>query len=165
MRQAIIEEIPHLRRFARGLLRDVEAADDLVQDCIVRALTKEALYDPERSLRAWLFTLLRNLFVSRLRSARLRHERPLEEGDAEPGVAAGQTEQVLARQMLALLQRLPAEQREVLLLVSVEELTYRETAEILGIPPGTVMSRLARGREALRRLQQEADAPPLRRVK
>lgn len=167
MRGKIAEELPHLRRFARGLARDRDLADDLVQDCVERALRKEHLFDRSRELRPWLFQMLRNLFIN---SVRARRAGAVGGADAEALIAQqpapqNQVETLAVRQILDALQRLPAEQREVILLVCVEEMSYRATAEILDIPIGTVMSRLSRGREALRQIGGEREPPRLRRVK
>lgn len=161
-------EIPALRRYARALLRDAERADDLVQDCLERALAKQALWRPSGTLRAWLFTVMHNLHANQARGASRRpSELPLERAERH-GQAATQIDSVATRQVLAAFERLAADQRQVLLLVAVEGLAYREVAEVLGIPLGTVMSRLARGRERLRRLVDDGAGEPdssLRRVK
>jgi RNA polymerase sigma-70 factor (ECF subfamily) len=147
-RDAIVVQIPGLRRYARALTGDAGRADDLVQDTLERALTKWTLWRPG-NLRAWLFSIMHNVFVNQIRASQ-----PLDYvGDEDlPALATApkQEEALALRDLEAALQRLPAEQREVLLLVGLEELTYAETAKVLGIPPGTVMSRLSRGRERLR---------------
>lgn len=167
MRDRLAAEIPYLRRFARGLARDPVLADDLVQDCLERALAKERLYDPERNLRAWLYTILRNLFINRLRRERRFQSEPEESLENVPAgrVEGAQLETVLAGQVLAMAQALPTEQREILLLIAVEGLSYREAAEVVDAPMGTVMSRLSRAREALRTKMGEDAAPRIRRVK
>lgn len=156
-----------MRRFARGLARDADAADDLVQACLERALAKEALYDPQQSLRTWLFTILRNLFITTVRQR--RSFACADHGDAagprDVPLAPAQLDTVMLRQVFSALECLSDEHREVLLLVAVEELSYREAAEILGVPIGTVMSRLARARERLSSLLQENRQPHLKRVK
>lgn len=147
-RDAIVAEIPGLRRYARALTGDPGRADDLVQDTLERALTKWSLWRPG-NLRAWLFSIMHNVFVNQIRA-----NQPVDLlGDDDlPALATPpkQEEALALRDLEAALQRLPAEQREVLLLVGLEELTYAETAKVLGIPAGTVMSRLSRGRERLR---------------
>ena len=146
-------EIPRLRRYARALARDVAAADDLVQDCLARALGKLHLWQEGTDLRAWLFTILHNQYVNQVR-------RSVREGTA---VGLSETEPLLTRaphqgRRLELLDleraigKLPDEQRTVILLVGLEGMRYEDVAEILGVPIGTVRSRLSRGREALRRL-------------
>lgn len=158
--------IPHLRRYARALVRDAEQADDLVQDCLVRAMSRWHLWRPTGSLRAWLFTILHNLHVNAVaQRARRGHTVPLEtKGDHV--TPATQHEHVQLTEVVAALDHLPMDQRRLVVLVALEEFTYAEAAAIIGVPVGTVMSRLARGRETLRRLTDGRDAPPvLRRVK
>ena len=170
---AIERHIPALRRFAWALLRDGTAADDLVQDCLERALSRWHLRRAEGDLRAWLFTILHNLFLNGRRGAGRRGEVVPVEGDtgeAFADEAAGTAAESLLvwRDTLAGLAALPEEQRVVLLLVGVEDFSYEETARLLGVPLGTVMSRLSRGRARLHRLIEGEDAPArpaLRRVK
>ena len=167
MRDKLVGEIPYLRRFARGLARDRSRADDLVQECVERALTREHLYDPSRNLRTWLFTILRNLYLNKIRDERARpvvSEAKFDELLAAPP-GGSQFDVVLARQVLTAMEALSVEHREVLLLVAVEGLSYRETAEIIGTPTGTVMSRLARAREQLRIQIEGGPRSQIRRVK
>ncbi len=143
--------VPALRRYARGLLRDVTAADDLVQDCLERVVAhwhRRRNDDP----RAWVFAILHNLAVNRLRQKARRGEHlPFEKVDATLlSVMALQEDGLMGEDILRALDLLPEEQRSVLLLVSVEDLSYSQTAEILAIPIGTVMSRLSRARDRLR---------------
>lgn len=147
---AILACIPQLRRYARGLTGQRERADDLVQDTLERAWNRFSLWQRRGEVRAWLFALMHNLFIDRVRSPRGRLEEPA--GDALPDMAGGAapTDRLELRDLDRALQRLPAEQREVLLLVAVEELSYKDLAAILGVPLGTVMSRLSRAREGLR---------------
>jgi RNA polymerase sigma-70 factor, ECF subfamily len=158
-------EIPALRRYARFLLRDHEAADDLVQDTLLRAVSRVHLWRPG-NLRGWLFTILRNLHLNRRRDAGRRPTLlQLAEGD-EPRTADDQVSRVEVSEALAAFRRLSEEQREVMFLVVVQGLRYREAADLLGVQLGTVMSRLARARERLRQLVEEpGDVPHLRRVK
>jgi RNA polymerase sigma-70 factor (ECF subfamily) len=143
-------EIPALRRYARALLRDSVRADDLVQDCLERAVAKRGTWRRHGNLRAWLFTIMHNLHANQVRSlARRPAGLPLDQAP-EPSIAAGQIERVAANEVLAALELLGEDQREVLVLVAVEQLRYREVAEILDLPLGTVMSRLGRARETLR---------------
>jgi RNA polymerase sigma-70 factor (ECF subfamily) len=163
--------VPALRRYAVGLLRSRDEADDLVHDCLVRALDKLHTRRDENDIRTWLFTILHNLFISQMRRRRLR---PVPEAldeipESVHSQRPAQEDGLQWRDLLRDLERLPEEQRSVVLLVSVEDLSYAETAAVLGVPIGTVMSRLARGRERLRQLSS-ADAsadvrPALRRVK
>jgi RNA polymerase sigma-70 factor, ECF subfamily len=162
--------IPALRRYARGLLGDREDADDLVQDTLERALARWRQHREGASTRTWLFTILHNLAMDRLRR-RARHGRtePIE-GVSEEwlAVAPEQGAALARRDVLALIELLPEEQRSVLLLVGVEELSYAEAAAVLGAPQGTVMSRLSRARERLRRMmdgERPATTPALRVVR
>ena len=147
--------IPALRRYARALMRDRAAADDLVQDCLERAVSR---WHQRRdgSVRAWLFTILHNLAVTQFRqaTARGRHMPIDEAGEQELVSAAAQEQGLIFQDVLSKLAKLPEEQRAVLLLVAVEDLSYADAAEVLSVPVGTVMSRLSRARE---RLQQEMD--------
>src|SRR6476620_3092170 len=145
-------QIPQLRRYARALTGDAWAADDLVQDTLERACDRWALWKAGTDLRAWLFTLMHNLFIDGTRRAlRQSGQRVDIDGVArEMATPAGGAEQVLDLQRCLL--RRPAEQREVLLLVALQDLTYEEVAKITGTPVGTVMSRLSRARARLREL-------------
>ena len=164
------EHIPRLRRYARALTASREAADDLTQETLEHARRKRALWQPSGSLRAWLFTLMHRRFLNGIR--RLPHTDSLE-GD-EPATAAapslgGAEGRVVLAELQHALQALPAEQRAVVLLVGLEQFSYAETAQVLDVPIGTVMSRLSRGRERLRQLLDrgpDVAAPPaLKRVK
>jgi RNA polymerase sigma-70 factor (ECF subfamily) len=150
--------IPRLRRYARALAGERHAADDLVQDTLERALNKFHLWRPGSDLRAWLFAIMHNVFVNQLRARGARPEEPLDESFDVAAAAAGDRLEV--RDLDAALARLPVEQREVVLLVGLEELSYAEAARALGIPIGTVMSRLFRGRERLRALLAGAPSQP-----
>ena len=147
--------IPALRRYARALMRDRAGADDLVQDCLERAVSRW-YQRRDGDVRAWLFTILHNLAVSQFRKAasRGRHVAIDETNEDSFGEAASQEQKLIYQDVLAKLARLPEDQRAVLLLVAVEDLSYAEAAKMLGIPVGTVMSRLSRARE---RLQQEIE--------
>jgi RNA polymerase sigma-70 factor (ECF subfamily) len=163
IRDDIVAEVPRLRRYARVLLRNQSAADDLVQDCLERALSRLHLFRPGTNLRAWLFTIMHNLHVNT--AIRARREMPASNGDAasdcfDSAVPPAQSEGLAVRDMERALDRLTSEQRTVVLLVGVEGLTYAETASILEVPVGTVMSRLARGRERLRVLMNGEDPNP-----
>ncbi len=167
-RAALIEEqIPGLRRFACALLRgDREAADDLVQDTLERALSHWNLRRNQGNLRGWLYTILYNRFLSDQHRARRRgpHD-ALSEGTELPGIDGGQHSVLEHRDLLRAFAILPEEQRAVLLLVGVEDLSYQEAARVLGVPIGTVMSRLSRGRERLRHtMYGELDENPSRCV-
>jgi RNA polymerase sigma-70 factor (ECF subfamily) len=161
--------IPRLRRFARALTGSREAADDLTQDALERAWVKRDLWQPGTNLRAWLFAVMHGVFVNGT-----RRRRPTESLDAlaeaglesaDEGAAADSA--ILVGELRSALLRLPDEQRQVVLLVGLEQFSYAEAAEVLGVPVGTVMSRLSRGRERLRQLLEDGapDRHGLRRVK
>lgn len=145
-------EIPKLRRYARALAGDATRADDLVQSCLVRALEKSHLWQPGTDLRAWLCTILHNQHVNGVRRAVHRgNSIPLEHAELAMTVPPRQSAALLLRDLERAMNRLPEEQRQALLLVGLEGLRYEEVAMVLGIPVGTVRSRLSRGRELLRR--------------
>lgn len=151
--QSIEAEIPRLRRYARALARDVAAADDLVQDCLARALGKLHLWQEGTDLRAWLFTILHNQYVNQVRRA-VREGAAVGLSETEPLLtrAPHQGKRLELRDLERAMAKLPEEQRAVILLVGLEGMRYEEVAEVLDVPVGTVRSRLSRGREALRRL-------------
>ncbi len=146
---AIVGQIPALRRYARALTGDVWAADDLVQDTLERACHKWSLWTPGTDLRAWLFTLMHNLHASQLRRAPAPAV-DIDALEAEPAAMPTAADEPLDLQRCLLL--LPDEQRAVLLLAALEDLSYAEIGRVLGVPIGTVMSRLSRARERLRQL-------------
>jgi RNA polymerase sigma-70 factor, ECF subfamily len=158
-RQRIEAAIPALRRYARALTRDTETADDIVQDTLVRALRSEHLFH-DGDVRAWLYTILTNLNRNRLRSLSRRPTlTPIKDHDAAiTGPDTG------SRDIARALDDLAEDQRAALLLVVLEGLTYREVAEIQGVPIGTVMSRLARARMQIK-AYLDGERPALRRVK
>lgn len=158
--------IPALRRYARALTPSAEIADDLVQDCIERALRKSRLWQPKGALKSWLFTIMLNIYRNDLRSAK-RNIRlvQIDETMPEPSVPPPQGERLALAETAQALEQLPEEQREALLLVVLEGMSYIEAADILNIPKGTLMSRLGRARQTLRRLTGEAGSLPLRTVK
>jgi RNA polymerase sigma-70 factor (ECF subfamily) len=158
--------VPALRRYARALTRDADRADDLVQDCLERAIRKRALWRPTGPLQAWLFRMLLNIYRNDARGRRRRGPHvPLEAMPAEPSTPAGQYGHIALGELGRALDSLPSEPREALLLVVVEGTSYADAAAILGIPAGTLMSRLGRARAALRVLTGTADEPRLRTVK
>jgi RNA polymerase sigma-70 factor, ECF subfamily len=146
--------IPGLRRYAYALLRgDREGADDLVQDSLERALSCWHQRRTDGDLRGWIYTILYHRFVTDRRRQRrdLGHRSLTEILEAEqPGVEGGQEGALVHRDLMRGFAELPEEQRSVLLLIAVEDFSYREAARLLGLPIGTVMSRLSRGREHLR---------------
>ena len=161
--ESIVELIPRLRRYARALAGDRNAADDLVQDTLERAWSKLHLYRPGTDLRAWLFTVMHNVHVNRVRAA--RPTEPLEDEMPELAQRATQGDGLLVRDLERGIAALPLAQREVLLLVALEDLSYDQTARALGIPIGTVMSRLARAREKLRSMLHGKGGTKLQVVK
>lgn len=156
-RDAIVAEIPRLRRYARALTGNSAAADDLVQDTLERALNKWRFWQRERDLRPWLFSIMHNLHVDNC-----RHDARLVacDTDALPELPQRpeQDDALAVRDLDRALARLPLDQRAVLLLVGLEEMSYAEAGRALGIPQGTVMSRLSRARA---RLQAILDGEPM----
>ena len=158
--------VPALRRYARALTGDADVADDLVQDCLERAIRKSRLWHPTGPLRAWLFKILVNVYRNDLRRRRRRPDPiPLDTMSAEPHAAAAQDGRLALAETARALQYLTDDQREALLLVGLEGLSYRDAAHVLGIPVGTLMSRLGRARAALKDLTDRAGEPRLRTVK
>lgn len=145
-------QIPRLRRYARSLVHDVSAADDLVQETLARGLAKLHLWQQGTNLRAWLFTILHNQYVNRVRHE-IRVGNPVSIEDvALPGLPPDQEAGLTLRDLERALAQLPEEQRSVILLIGLEAMLYVDVAKVLGIPVGTVRSRLSRGRNTLRRL-------------
>jgi RNA polymerase sigma-70 factor (ECF subfamily) len=157
-RGAILAELPRLRRYARALLRDRDEADDLVQDCIERALVRLDSWQSGDNPRRWLFTIMHHLFVDQLR--RVKRRGKMVELETAQGAAmsteASQLDSLAAREVMQALQAIAPDRRSALVLVAVEGLTYAEAATVLGVPAGTVMSRIARGREELRKELEES---------
>jgi RNA polymerase sigma-70 factor (ECF subfamily) len=157
--------LPRLRRYAHALRRQPEDADDLVQDTLERAWSRSALWPGVADMRSWLFSIMHNLHVDQLRRGRVETVE-LDEHTPEPPQPEPQAERLMLRDLDAGLAALPAEQREILLLVAVEGMSYAETAQTLGLPLGTVMSRLSRGRERLRaHLAGQVTLPGVARLK
>ncbi|MGC4025253.1 MAG: RNA polymerase sigma factor [Mesorhizobium sp.] len=157
-RTAILAEIPRLRRYARALLRGRESSDDLVQDTLERALTRMENWQTGDSPRRWLFTIMHHLFIDQTRRRNRRGEDAmlsLDDGEAL-GQRAHQQETAEAGEMLDILSALSPDRRAAIVLVGVEGFSYAEAAAMLGVPAGTVMSRVARGREEMRRLLDDS---------
>lgn len=164
--EALLEPlIPALRRYAYALVRDHDAADDLVQDTLERALSRWSLRRTDGDLRAWLFTIQRNLHVSALRQGQRRGAHVELDEATSPSTRAQQESGLEVQDILTTLDRLPEEQKSLLLLVGVEDFSYDDAAKIMGVPTGTVMSRLARGRQKLRAMLETGRTTLLRRVK
>jgi RNA polymerase sigma-70 factor (ECF subfamily) len=157
MRQSssIERHIIELRRYARALLGDPIEADELVQETLLRALARQHFWTRIRDLRAYLFSILHNAFVDRLASRRRIAKIDIEEMLPDLAQSGNQHAVVELRDVRRAMKMLPAEQREVVLLVGLQGLSYQQTANVLGVPIGTVMSRLARGRAALHQMMEE----------
>ena len=151
--RAIITELPRLRRYARAMLGDRAAADDLVQDTLERAWSRIAQWRAGSDLRAWLFGIMHNLRVDQLRRGFLPTH-SLDDDACEVPTRPTQSDRLEVMDLESALRQLPDDQREVLLLVALEEMSYAEIAAALAIPIGTVMSRLSRGRERLRQVME-----------
>jgi RNA polymerase sigma-70 factor (ECF subfamily) len=155
-------EIPRLRRYARALTRNAVRADDLVQETLVRALNKGHLWQPGTDLRAWLFTIMHNQIVNEIRRA-IRDDATVDLENCS-AILTATTDPTASRQLRELdhaLAQLPEEQRQVILLVGLEGMSYEDAAAILDVPIGTIRSRLSRGRESLRKLM-DMDVKPTR---
>jgi RNA polymerase sigma-70 factor (ECF subfamily) len=157
--------VPALRRYARALTRNADLADDLVQDCLERAISRPGLFRPTGSLRAWLFTILLNLYRNGLRTSRRRGWMVEFDAITEPSIPAPQLGHIALAEIARAIDALPSDQREALLLVVLEGLPYQEAADILKIPLGTLMSRLGRARATLRLATGNTAEPHLRTVK
>ena len=151
---AILAEIPRLRRYARALLRDRDSADDLVQDCLERALARLDNWRTGENPRRWLFTIMDHLFVDQTRKTKRRAEVVMLTLDDSEALSspAEQAESIASREIIEALQAISPERRVALVIVGIEGFSYAEAATMLGIPAGTLMSRVARGREELRGL-------------
>ena len=161
--QQLLTWLPRLRRYARALVNNRDDADDLVQDTLERAWAKAGLWQGVSDMRAWLFSIMHNLHVDGVRRPKL-HTVTMDDDTLEVPVAATQGERLAVLDLQAALDLLPVEQKEILLLVALEDMAYADVAQALGIPIGTVMSRLSRGRERLRGLMEgrEGRAEPAR---
>ena len=158
--QHLLTWLPRLRRYARALSGSREDADDLVQDTLERAWAKSGLWQGVADMRAWLFSIMHNLHVDGARRPRL-HTVTMDDDTPEVPVAPTQGERLAVLDLQAALDLLPVEQKEILLLVALEDMAYADVAKALSIPIGTVMSRLSRGRERLRGMM-EGRAEPAR---
>ncbi|WP_027684185.1 RNA polymerase sigma factor [Rhizobium leguminosarum] len=154
--------IPALRRYARGLLSDAESADDTVQDCLEKVVANWSRRKNDDA-RSWVFAILHNLAINRLRQMKRRGTLvPIDQmPEGSNARVATQEQTVFGQEVMAAIERLPPDQRSILLLISVEDLTYAEAAKVLDVPVGTVMSRLSRAREQLRTiLERQPSAHP-----
>jgi RNA polymerase sigma-70 factor, ECF subfamily len=157
--EGIVKHVPHLRRYARALTGDFTSAEDLVQDTIERGWRRMTLWRPGSNLRAWLFTIMHNLYVNQLKAGQRRSNIAAPSDGHDVPVSPAQDHHLELIDLSKALQRLPPEQREVVLLIGLEQLSYGEAAKILGVPIGTVMSRLSRAREHLRSLMNRSNNP------
>lgn len=157
-KSAILAELPRLRRYARSLLRERDKADDLVQDTLERALNRMDNWRTGENPRRWLFTIMHHLFVDQMRKISRRGEAAVLSLDSSEALSqpATQLDAVASLDILDALQAISPERRAALLIVGVEGFSYAEAADVLGIPAGTLMSRIARGREELRGLLDDA---------
>ncbi len=162
--QAIIAELPRLRRYARALVRDADAADDLVQDCVERSLSRLHQFRDGTDMRPWLFTIMHSIFVNGVSRQIKTVDFDALTPNYETRLATPpeQGRGLVMRDLEAALARLSDEQREIVILVGLENMTYKQAAKIIGVPLGTVMSRLARGRERLSQLMGGEDSIALR---
>ena len=160
----IATHITQLRRYARALTGDYSAAEDLVQDTLERAWKRIGLWRLGSDLRAWLFTIMHNLYVNQLKANSRKQGQPPEQATLDLSVRPTQEDRLELRDLNKALRRLSNEQREVLLLVGLEQMSYEEVAKVLGIPIGTVMSRLSRGRDQLRAMMEGSSAAPQLKV-
>jgi RNA polymerase sigma-70 factor (ECF subfamily) len=158
------QEIPRLRRYARALARNADRADDLVQDTLVRAIAKAHLWQPGTDIRAWLFTIMHNQNVNEVRRAIRDHANVDVEECAKLAATTDPTVSRQLRELERALAQMLEEQRQVILLVGLEGMSYEDAAAILNVPIGTIRSRLSRGRESLRKLLDMNVKPPPRDV-
>lgn len=167
--ELLLAELPHLRRYAVALTGTVDAADDLVQDTIERALRKRRLWRPDGRLRSWLMRMLYRLYLNRRKRRTLERDHALQWHHQQAGQPLHGDEAELqqqCRELVRALETLPESQRAAILLIALENVDYQEAAWILGIPVGTLRSRLSRGRETLReQTGTDTDMPALRTVK
>jgi RNA polymerase sigma-70 factor (ECF subfamily) len=159
--RAVEQLIPNLRRYARALVRDPDLADDLVQDCLERAISRFHYFEPGTNLRGWLFTILLNIVRSHTRSAKWRNQAlPLDDLNSRATVPGSQEVSLTMRDLQRAFDQLAPSFREVIMIVAVEGLSYEEAAGIIGTPVGTVRSRLSRARSQLREALEGVAAQP-----
>lgn len=159
----VMKELPALRRYALSLTRNPVDAEDLVHDALVRAMERSASYNPSGNLRGWLMSILHNLHIDRVRSGKSASVRDRDyAAQSSDHLGPSQVDSVRLGQVRRAFDMLPDEQREAMHLVTIEGLSYEEAAAVLSVPAGTVMSRISRGREALRRWE---GGPALKLVK
>ena len=162
IRWLITREIPRLRRYALALARDRDAADDLVQETLERAIRKSHLWTRQGSVRGWLYRMLYRVFLNQATRRRRRPSEVTLDHAEEIGEAARQEDRMMCRDIALAMQRLPVEQRAAIALTAIEGLSYDEAAAVMEIPIGTLRSRISRGRDALHAMVLVDDAPPVR---
>jgi len=156
----VSDHIPNLRRYARVLVRDAVHAEDLVQDCLERAISREHLWQPGTNLRAWLFTILHNLYINQyLRHGGANTTVPLMEEHSLVSCPARQFHSMTLKDLARAFDDLPRQEQQVVVMVGLEGMQYEDAAEALGVPMGTVKSRLSRARRRLRQLM-DGELPP-----
>lgn len=156
------QHIGGLRRYALVLTRKPDEAEDLVQETLTRAIAAAHTWQPGTDLRVWLFRILHNAHISNLRKQKVRTEAQIELPD--PVIEPNQTHRVELQQVLEALEQLPEHQRQPIMLIAIEDMSYADAARTLDVPLGTFMSRLGRGREALRKIVNGIKSPKLRLV-
>ncbi len=156
--KGIVAHIPQLRRYARALTGDYTAAEDLVQDTLERAWKRFGLWRAGSNLRAWLFTIMHNIFINQVRTNPPKQNQNAEHSAPHLWGSWTAEDRLELEDLSKALRQLPNEQREVILLIGLEQLSYVEAAKVLGVPIGTVMSRLSRGREQLRAIMNGTSA-------
>lgn len=164
--ETIIEQLPTLKKYALRLTRSAHLAEDLVQDCLARALSRRHLFHSDANIRPWLFTVMHNLHVSNCRQAGVRMAFARNQvAIFSEGTEASQEHAADLKRVYRAINTLPREQRDVVVLVTIQELSYQEAARALNIPIGTIMSRLARGRDRIRSILNapKTCAPPMAR--
>ena len=151
MEALLTEQIPYLRRYAAVLCRDRDRADDLVQECLLRAIDNIEQFQPGTNLRAWLFTILRNAYLNHCRRDQRYHFSSLDDSENawDSPTPSSQADVVALKELERRLMMIPAAQREALLLIVVEGMTYEEAAVVMNVPVGTIRSRISRARRAL----------------
>jgi RNA polymerase sigma-70 factor, ECF subfamily len=152
------KEIPRLRRYAFALTRNMSRADDLVQDTLVRAIAKQRGWQCGTNLRAWLFTLMHNQNVNGVRRSTREGAVEFDDTWPFPTAATDPAAGLSLRDLDRALAQIPEERRQVILLIGLEDISYKEAATILDVPIGTIRSRLSRGRESLRILMDRTHA-------
>jgi RNA polymerase sigma-70 factor, ECF subfamily len=153
----VLGQLGSLRRYARSLVRNADEAEDLVHDALVKAYERKSTFRRGADLRTWLLSIVHNAHIDRLRQTRSRNRRHEEAAtEIEPALPASQDHTIRLRQVRDAFFNLPEEQREALHLVAIEDLSYQEAASALGIPVGTLMSRISRARASLRHFEETA---------